>query len=156
MSTEHEVLETSIRHAVRDGIARAIAVIGLAGVALIHLLDAPGKFEETPYMGWLYIALIGGCVLTAAALIRRSDSSAWVAAAVLPLGAILGYTLTRTTGLPQATGDIGNWGEPLGMASLFVEGSLVALGAIVLGDRARSEPGRLGATRAPLRSTARA
>jgi len=156
MSTEHEVLETSIRHAVRDGIARAIAVIGLAGVALIHLLDAPGKFQETPYLGWLYIALIGGSVLTAAALIRQSDSRAWVAAAVLPLGAILGYTLTRTTGLPQATGDIGNWGEPLGMASLFVEGSLVALSAMVLRDRARAEPSQLGARRAPLQSTARA
>jgi len=32
-------------------------------------------------------------------------------------------------------GDIGNWGEPLGMASLFVEGSLVALSAMVLRER---------------------
>src|SRR5437660_398781 len=57
---------------VRDAIARAVAVVGLAGVALIHLLDAPGTFQSSPYKGWLYVALIVGglasgavtCVLT--------------------------------------------------------------------------------------------
>ena len=124
--------------AVRDGIARTIAVIGLAGVALIHLLDLPGKFQETPYLGWLYICLIAGCIAVAAALVRSSDRRAWAAAALLPLGAIAGYTLTRTVGLPQAMDDIGNWGEPLGMASLFVEGSLVALAGAVLSGRLSS------------------
>ena len=31
---------------VRDAVARAIAVVGLAGVALIHLLDTPGTFAS--------------------------------------------------------------------------------------------------------------
>ena len=35
-------LDSSLGSSIRDGIARAVAVIGLAGVALIHLLDAPG------------------------------------------------------------------------------------------------------------------
>jgi hypothetical protein len=124
-----------LAHAVRDGIARTVAVVGLAGVALIHLLDLPGKFQETPYLGWLYVALILGCATAAATLIHSSDPRAWTAVALLPLGAIVGYTLTRTVGLPQATGDIGNWGEPLGMASLFVEGSLVTLSGAVLAGR---------------------
>jgi hypothetical protein len=42
---------------------------------------------------------------------------------------------SRTTGLPAATGDIGNWSEPLGMASLFVEGSVALLSAGVLAER---------------------
>jgi hypothetical protein len=128
-------LDQPIGGAVRDCIVRAAAVIGLAGVALIHLLDIPGKFSETPYMGWLYIGLMLGCLGTAAALIRSSHRRAWTAAALFPLGAIVGYTLTRTVGLPQATADIGNWAEPLGLASLFVEGSLVALSASVLLER---------------------
>ena len=37
-----------------------------------------------------------------------------------------GYIVNRTVGLPGATGDIGNWTEPLGLASLVVEG-LVAI-----------------------------
>lgn len=133
MTTEH------LAHAVRDGIARTTAVVGLASVALIHLLDLPGKFAETPYLAWMYIALIAGCLATAAALVHESDSRAWAAATLLPLGAIVGYTLTRTVGLPQAMDDIGNWGEPLGIASLFVEGSLVALAGVVLAARPRTQ-----------------
>ena len=119
--------------AIRDGVARAAAVVALGAVALIHLLDLPGKFSETPYLAWMYIGLIAGCVLVAAALVHSSDRRAWAAAALFPLGAVVGYILTRTTGLPQATGDIGNWLEPLGLASLFVEGSLIALAASRLG-----------------------
>jgi hypothetical protein len=90
----------------------------------------------------MYIALIVGCLAVAAALIRASDRRAWGAAALLPLGALVGYTLTRTVGLPQAMGDIGNWTEPLGLASLFVEGSLVALAGTTLAGLRASSPRR--------------
>ena len=135
--------ESSLNHLLRDGVARAAAVVALAGVGLIHVLDAPGTFANATYIGLLYVALIVGSVLTAGALIRSSDSRAWLAAVLLPLGAIVGFTLSRTIGLPQDMGDIGNWGEPLGMASLFVEGTLVALSAAVLRDRVDAANRRL-------------
>src|SRR2546423_14086783 len=125
----------TIQEVVRDGLTRTLAVVGLAGIALIHLLDAPGQFESAPYLGWLYVALILGCVTVAGALIRDNDPRAWAAAGALALSVIVGYTLSRTTGLPQDSGDIGNWTEPLGMASLFVEGAVVALSATVLASR---------------------
>src|SRR3954471_4528385 len=125
-------MTTTDTNSVRDAVHRAAAVVGLAGVALIHLLDAPGKFTETPYMGWMYVALMAGCLAVAADLVVRGGRLAWTGAIVLPLSALVGFTLTRTVGLPQATEDIGNWGEPLGMASLFVEGCLVAFSAAVL------------------------
>jgi hypothetical protein len=124
--------ETLLAATVRDGIARAIGVVGLGGVALIHLLDAPGTFQGQAYKGWLYVGLIAGCLLAAGALVRSSDSRAWIAALALPLGAMTGYVISRTVGLPGGADDIGNWGEPLGIASLFIEGSLVALAAAVL------------------------
>ena len=40
----------------------------------------------------------------------------------------IGYVLSRSTGLPGDTGDIGNWTEPLGLASLYVEACVFALG----------------------------
>jgi hypothetical protein len=52
---------------------------------------------------------------------------AFLAAAALAGSALVGYVLNRTTGLPNASGDTGNWTEPLGLASLFVEGSVVAV-----------------------------
>src|SRR5438105_9841261 len=133
----------TIQEAIRDGLTRTLAVVGLAGIALIHLLDAPGQFESAPYLGWLYVALILGCVAVAGALIRDSDPRAWAAAGALALSVIVGYTLSRTTGLPQSSGDIGNWSEPLGIASLFVEGSVVAVSALALLGRVPI----LGATR---------
>ena len=116
-------------------VARAVAVIGLAGVALIHLLDAPGTFAGAPYKGWLYVALIVGSLGAAGALVRDDDRRAWTAATVLSLGAMVAFVLSRTVGLPQGADDIGNWTEPLGLSSLFVEGTLVALAAMVLQER---------------------
>ena len=127
---------SSVGHVVRDAIARAIAAVALAGVALVHLLDAPGSFQDAPYKGWLYIGLILGCLGAGAALIRSSDLRAWAAAATLPLGAIVAFVISRTVGLPQGADDIGNWTEPLGMASLFVEGTLAGLSLMILQERA--------------------
>ena len=124
--------QTALSGAVRDGIARAVAVIGLAGVALIHLLDLPGQLSDTPYLFFLYLALMVASVALAGVLIATSDTRAWAAATVLAALAIVAYVLSRTSGLPHSTDDIGNWSEPLGIASLFVEGSLVALGGSVL------------------------
>lgn len=106
---------------------RALGAVGLAAIALIHLLDAPGKLSETPYMFYMYLGLIASTLLCAAGLIRSGSRLLWTAAATLAVMPFIGYVLTRTSGLPGATGDIGNWTEPLGLASLFVEGCVMAL-----------------------------
>ncbi len=124
--------------AVRDAIARTPAVVGLAGVALIHLLDAHDTFLSNPVQGWLYVGLIAGTLGTAAVLARRSDSRAWTAALLLPLGAFAAFVYSRTIGLPGGADDIGNWWEPLGLSSLFVEGTLIALAGAVLSERLRA------------------
>jgi hypothetical protein len=123
---------TELHHAVRDGITRALAIVGLAGIALVHAIDAPGQFADVPYLGWMYIGLIAGSIAIGAALLRRSDPRLWAAAGALALSVIAGYALSRTTGLPGDSGDIGNWSEPLGIASLFVEGCVVAVSAYAL------------------------
>jgi hypothetical protein len=135
MDTTRETRTDQLAEVVQDGIARAIAIAALGGIALIHLLDLPGKFDETPYMAWMYIGLIAGCIGLAGALWRSSDSRLWAAALALTISVLVGFTLSRTTGLPQADGDIGNWTESLGLAALFVEGSLVALAGAVLATR---------------------
>jgi hypothetical protein len=45
---------------------------------------------------------------------------------------LVAYAVSRSVGLPAATHDIGNWAEPLGLASLFVEGVVVLLSAEML------------------------
>lgn len=146
---------------VRDAISRTLVVVGLAGIALIHVLDAHDTFASTPYKGWLYVALIVGCLVTAAQLVRESDRRAWLAALLLPLGALGAFVISRTLGLPGGADDVGNWWEPLGLASLFVEGLVAALaGAVVFGaalaPRARGQVRAFPApksTAAPTRAT---
>jgi hypothetical protein len=115
-----------------DHTARAVAIVGLAGVALVHLLDAHDTFLSAPYKGWLYVALIAASAATAMRLMWKADAIAWTAATLLPLGAFAAFVYSRTVGLPGGADDIGNWWEPLGLASLFVEGLLIALSTSVL------------------------
>ncbi len=118
-----------------NGVARAIAVVGLVGVSLIHVLDAPDTFQGSLYKGLLYVGLILGCMGAAGVLIRTSDWRAWLVTVVLPLGSAVAFIISRTIGLPQGADDIGNWTQSLGLASLFVEASVVALGVMVLRER---------------------
>ncbi len=133
--TNDLVLETSrgaSEHAVqvidaRSYIARSLAIMGLVGMALIHLLDSGSKFHETPYLFWLYVALMVGAMIVSAALLHLESQLAWLAAGALTGAALLGYILSGTVGLPFATGDIGNWAEQLGLAALFIEGCVLVL-----------------------------
>ena len=101
--------------------------VGLAGVAVIHAVDGVGKWSEVRYMFWMYMALIAASLVTAGAVLLSRSRLALLSAAGLAASAALGYVLSRTTGLPNATGDVGNWTEPLGLASLFVEGSVIGV-----------------------------
>jgi hypothetical protein len=121
-------------HLIREIASRASVAVGLAGIGLIHLLDSIGKYSETRYLFWMYVALIVGSVVTAGAVLFSRARLPLLVAAGLAAGALVGFVLSRTTGLPNATGDIGNWTEPLGLASLFVEATVVAaaLGAYAI------------------------
>jgi len=113
---------------ITDGLRRALAAAGLGGIAVIHLIDTPGKFGEAPYLGVLFVVLIVASLAVAELLVRRNSLLGWVCGALLAGGTVVGYALSRTAGLPGApSDDIGNWAEPLGLASLLVEGIVVWL-----------------------------
>lgn len=137
MNPEEEHTHT-LNHLARDVATRATVAVGLAAIGVIHLLDSIGKYSETRYLFWMYIALIVGCIVVAGAVLFSRSRAVFLAAAGLAGSAALGYVLSRTTGLPNADGDIGNWTEPLGLASLFVEGGVVAVsvGALLATRRA--------------------
>lgn len=143
-TTPHSNPTDHLHGLARDIVTRAVAVVGLGGIALIHLLDSIGKFSETPYIAWMYVALMLGSVATAGLLIASRSKAGFLAAGGLAASAIVGYVLSRTTGLPNAMGDVGNWTEPLGLASLFVEGCVVAVSGLALAaDRLPSRAKRL-------------
>lgn len=158
MPTDHHLPDL-----IRDAAIRATTAVGLAGIGVIHLVDGIDKYHETRYVFWMYMALIAGCLVTAAAVLLSRSRLTLLAAAGLAASAFAGYVLSRTTGLPNATEDIGNWAEPLGLASLFVEGAVVVLAGahglrLTTARRSSSAPHTTGATvsstRAPVSGSA--
>lgn len=140
-------------HPDQNHTARAAGVVGLGAIALIHLLDLQAKLAETPYLGIAYLALIVGCAAAAGLLVRGDVRRGWLLGGGLAAATLVGYAINRTTGMPSATEDIGNWLEPLGLASIFVEACVAVLAATELvayrpGTRTSD---RLGSDRRPAR-----
>jgi hypothetical protein len=132
-------LEARLTSAVREGATRAAVAAGLGAIAAIHAVDAVGKWTETRYMFWMYIAAIVAAVAVAGATLFSRSRLALAAAAGVAGSVLLGYVADRTIGLPSATGDIGNWTEPLGLASVVVEAVTiaVAIGGLLMTRSAR-------------------
>jgi hypothetical protein len=105
---------------------QVVAAIGMAGIALIHLIDVPSKFSETPYQGWLFVILIITSLVLADRLLRTDDRRVWMLAGIVAFSTLVAFVISR---------NVGNWQEPLAMASLFVEGMVVWLVALRLRNR---------------------
>ncbi len=118
-----------------SALPKVLGALLLLGITVIHYLDLPSKMAETPYLGYMYIALMIGLVFAAGLLFYRPRTG-WALGGALALLAFIGYSVNRTVGLPYAMGDIGNWAEPIGVASLLAEGLMVVLSAVMLGRRA--------------------
>ncbi len=103
---------------------RSAVVIGLLGLAVVHVMDLPGKWTETPYLAFAYIGIIAVAVILVESLIKEAIKAAFLASFGLALAVIFGYVINRTVGMPGSMGDIGNWFEPLGLLSLGVEAFL--------------------------------
>jgi hypothetical protein len=128
-------------HPAHEHSARAAGAVGFAAIALIHVLDLPGKIHETPYLAVAYVALIVGTLAAAFLLLRGDTRRGWALGGALSLLTVVGYAVNRTVGMPLAHEDVGNWFEPLGLASLFVEVVMTMLAAWAL-SAAASGPGR--------------
>ena len=97
-------------------------VLALGALAAIHILDLPGKFAETPYLGFAYVGMIATAVLLIERILTKNRATDYLAAIALSAAVMIGFVINRTVGMPGAMDDIGNWFEPLGFLSLFVEG----------------------------------
>jgi hypothetical protein len=125
-------LESSLGHAVNDVVTRTIVIAGLVGIAMVHVLQMPDAWNATGYLGALFVVVVVVSLVLSATLTRTSDDRAWAAAGVFALLIMIGYVLSRTSGLPGWDDDIGEWSEPLGLASLVVEGLVLCVTTAVV------------------------
>ena len=116
-------------------VAAALAGAALAlAVSVIHVMDQGGltALKDPAYIGYGWYALEVAGVLTAALLLTRRTTAGWLLALGVAAGPLTGFIITRSVGLPLATEDIGNWTEPIGLASIAAEATLLALALAML------------------------
>jgi hypothetical protein len=107
---------------------RAVVVVGLLGIAVVHLLDMQGKLSKEPFISWSEIVLTVVCLLLAESMIRYDHMWLWLAAGLVSSITISSYLFSRTTGLPGDGGeDKHNWAEPLALTSLLIEAEVLLL-----------------------------
>lgn len=111
-----------------------LGIAGLGAVIAIHTSELSGKVEETAYLGFGYVMLIAASLVSIVLMAQR-DVRGWYLGALTSAATIIGFVLTRTTGLPNAKGDIGNWGETIAIWSLLAEGMFVLLALFALSNR---------------------
>jgi hypothetical protein len=120
-------------------LVNAAGALLAVAVSVIHVSDQGGltALKDPAYLGYGYWVLEVAGVVCAVLLLTRAGSMRWLLALGIAAGPLIGITVSRSVGLPDATDDIGNWFEPLGMLAMAVEATLVALSVSVFA-RARA------------------
>jgi hypothetical protein len=102
-----------------------------AGIALIlvtgaiHFVDAPGSFGDATYKGLLFLANGIGALVAAVGIYRGERTWGWALGVLVAGGALVGYVISRTVGLPGLEPE--TWLEPLGILSLMVEAAFIVV-----------------------------
>ena len=129
---------------------RGLGVCCAVGNTVLHTLLVPDHLEEMFYIGVLFA--VGSAVMLVVAVALATAGrpmAAWLTGAVVSLGMIVGFLLSRTVGLPNGYYEPG-WEAPYGPLSLLVEGIFVLTFLTWLGVRADE-----GALPTPLHQAAR-
>jgi hypothetical protein len=140
LSTLDKKPDTSIDHSDRTPSVRVIEFVGMIALAItgyIHLKDMSEKFSEVPYLGVGYGLIVVGSIVSIV-LLARGDRRGWMLGGAMSLATLIGYTLSRTTGLPTSTDDIGNWSETLAIWAGVAEVVVVVLSGVMLFGRRSS------------------
>ncbi|MGI5138246.1 MULTISPECIES: hypothetical protein [unclassified Streptomyces] len=113
---------------------RGLGVCCAVGNTVLHTLLVPDHLKEKFYIGVLFA--VGSVVMLVVAVglvtLKRS-LAAWLVGALVSLGMITGFALSRTVGLPGGYYEPG-WEPPYGALSLIVEGIFVLAFLAWLGE----------------------
>jgi len=106
-------------------------ILLVLATGLMHGVEGPAHYHEAAYEGLLFFLNAAGALVAARGISRGATLWGWTLGALLSAGALMLYIVSRTIGLPGLEVDE-EWFEPLGVASLLVEGLYVLVYASVV------------------------
>ncbi|TDX04053.1 hypothetical protein EV647_2316 [Kribbella sp. VKM Ac-2566] len=109
---------------------RLVAACGAIAEAISHLPLLMQALGETPYIGVGFLLLSVAGFLLAILLLVNDTRVVWLCSVAVAALAILGYVLSRTTGLPQFSEHVGQWSYPLGVVSIVGEALMLGPGLL--------------------------
>jgi hypothetical protein len=133
-------------------LAEGAGIVLVTAVGLIHFVQVGEYFGYAAWLGFAFLANTIGA-LVAAALIGwggRFQRWGWLLGLLVTTGALVGYLVSRTAGLPGLPEDDSMWSSQLGILSLIAEIPFIVLAGAVLTGRV----GRAGQHESALRSAA--
>jgi hypothetical protein len=116
-----------------------LAIAAIIATGFIHLSEARDAFTDAAYKGLLFVANGVGALVAAVGIYRDRQAWGWWLGLFVAAGAFSGYLLSRTVGLPGLPPEPDAWLEPMGVASLVVEGLFIVL--FVVPNRGRHNQG---------------
>ena len=99
-----------------------LAMAAIVATGVIHLVEAPDAFGEATYKGVLFVANGVFALVAAVGVYQNQRTRGWLLGLLVAGGSLIGYVLSRTVGLPGLPAEPDAWLEPIGVASLVVEG----------------------------------
>jgi len=98
---------------------------------LMHGVEGPAHYHEAAYQGLLFFLNAAGALVAVRGIYRGEKLWGWTLGVLISAGALTLYIVSHTIGLPGL--EIADeWFEPLGVASLLVEGLYVLVYASVM------------------------
>ena len=108
----------------KSKLLQGLGIVLILEIGLIHLLNAQAEYEEVSYMGWLFVANFTGALIAALGIYRK-QLLGWMVGLVVAIGSIVGYSWSRTRGMPGM--QIEAWLAPYGIVALALEGIYLLL-----------------------------
>lgn len=104
---------------------RGLGACCAVGNTVLHALLIPDHLQEEFYIGFLFAVGSAVMLVVAVTLVTlKRPLVAWLTGALVSLGMIVGFLLSRTVGLPGGYYEPG-WEPPYGPLSLLAEGVFV-------------------------------
>ncbi len=106
-------------------------ILLVLATGLIHGVEGPAHYHEAAYEGLLFFLNAAGALVATRGIYRGEKLWGWTLGVLISAGALILYIVSHTIGLPGLEVDDA-WFEPLGVASLLVEGLYVLVYASVV------------------------